>query len=237
MLPEVVKNLLIINGLMFLLTVVLGSKFVDLTHYLALYMPGSGNFAPHQLVTHVFMHGNFTHLLFNMFALWMFGSALENVWGAKRFLIYYLLTGIGAGLIHLGVSLIELNMVAQDLSADAIAQIKSQGADILASGRNYVDATWAKYNLQLNVPTVGASGAVFGLLLAFGMLFPNSRIYLYFAIPVKAKYFVIGYGLLELFNGIRNHPADNVAHFAHLGGMVIGYLVIQYWKKNSRTLY
>ena len=237
-LPDVVKNLLIINGLMFLLTVVLESQgMLNLTNILALFPPGSEAFRPHQIITHIFMHGSFSHILFNMFALWMFGSALENVWGAKRFLTYYILTGIGAALIHMGVSQFEIAAAANQLSAEAIATIQNEGWQILQNNQNYTNQLWGKYNLLLNRPTVGASGAVFGLLLAFGMIFPNTRIYLYFAIPIKAKWFVIGYGLIELYSGIRNNPEDNVAHFAHLGGMLIGYLIIKYWQKKSPHLY
>ncbi len=236
--PEVVKNLMIINGLLFFLSAVLGDKFfVDLSKWLALYQPGSGSFMPHQLVTHVFMHGSLSHIFFNMFALWMFGSALENVWGAKRFLVYYMLTGIGAGLFHLGVTQLQISWAEAELTAQQIATVLEQGKGALAIGKNFTDPDMAKYNYLLNIPTVGASGAVFGLLLGFGMLFPNQRIYLYFAIPIKAKYFVIGYGLLELITGLSNRPGDNVAHFAHLGGMVIGFLIIKYWQRNSGHFY
>lgn len=170
------------------------------------------------------MHGNFTHLLFNMFALWMFGKVLENVWGGKKFLIYYMITGIGAACIHLLISQYQ------------IINISNQIPDMLnlaIEGRYNPSIPISKRLTQLIItPTVGASGAVFGLLLAFGMLFPNTLLYLYFAIPIKAKYFVIAYGLLELYAGISNNPADNVAHFAHLGGMIFGYFLIKYWKKN-----
>jgi membrane associated rhomboid family serine protease len=234
LLPEVIKNLLIINGLFFLGTVVLGDSLgINLYDTLALYMPGSESFQPFQLVSHMFMHGNFGHILFNMFALWMFGYALENVWGGKRFLIYYMITGLGAALIHLGWNYFELMQVAQNVSPDQIEMVIREGGQLLANNQNYVDPNLAKINLIYNIPTVGASGAVFGILLAFGMMFPNTRIYLYFAFPIKAKYFVIGYGLLELFNGIANDPSSNVAHFAHLGGMLFGFLLIKYWKRKG----
>ncbi len=231
--PPVVKNLLIINGLFFLATIAAQSYGIDLTEMLGLHIPQSDYFKPHQLVTYIFMHGGFNHILFNMFALWMFGSSLENYWGGKRFLIYYMITGLGAGFIHLGVQEWQLFSVMGQLTADQIELVQSEGAAALQIGQNYTDVLMAKYNLLLNIPTVGASGAVFGLLLAFGMMFPNSQIYLYFLFPIKAKYFVILYGLFELYSGISNNPGDNVTHFAHLGGMIFGYILIKYWQKNQ----
>ncbi|MCF8379093.1 MAG: rhomboid family intramembrane serine protease [Bacteroidales bacterium] len=229
-LPPIVKNLLIINGLFFLGMIAFSSR-IDLSDYLGLHYPVSPLFKPHQLVTYMFMHGGVTHILFNMFALWMFGNALENVWGPKRFLIYYMVTGIGAGLLHLLVIYIQVISVEGQLSPELIAQVRDTGFSVLQEGKNFADPLLGKLNMLYNTTTVGASGAVFGLLLGFGMLFPNSIIYLYFAIPVKAKYFVIGYGALELYFGFSNNPGDNIAHFAHLGGMIFGYFMIMYWKK------
>lgn len=234
-LPPVVKNLLIINGLFFLATMALSRYGIDLVKLLGLYIPQSDLFRPHQFVSYIFMHGGMNHIFFNMFALWMFGNAIENYWGGKRFLVYYMVTGLGAGLIHLGVMEFELFSVLKQLTYEEIAMVKEQGATILQSGQNYSNIHLAELNLLLNTPTVGASGAVFGLLLAFGMMFPNAQIYLYFLFPIKAKYFVIGYGLIELFSGVSNRAGDNVAHFAHLGGMIFGYALIKYWqKKGSR---
>ena len=174
------------------------------------------------------MHGSFTHLFFNMFALWMFGKILENIWGEKRFLIYYMITGIGAAFIHLLISQYQIISISNQIP---------ELVSIAIEGKYNPSIPLSKKLTQLIItPTVGASGAVFGLLLAFGMLFPNALLYLYFAIPIKAKYFVIGYGILELYAGISNNPADNVAHFAHLGGMIFGYILIKYWKKNT-TIY
>lgn len=233
LIPPVVKNLLIINGLFFLAMMALSSSFgIDLVKYLGLHVFQSEYFKPHQLVSYIFMHGGMSHILFNMFALWMFGSNIENYWGGKRFLIYYLITGLGAGFIHLGVVEAQLISLANSMSMEDIAMVRDEGLAILESGRNYSDSNLGKYNLLLNTPTVGASGAVFGLLLAFGMMFPNSQIYLYFLFPIKAKYFVILYGAFELYSGIQNNPGDNVAHFAHLGGMLFGYILIKYWEKH-----
>lgn len=240
LLPDVIKNLLIINGLFFLGTLVIGSTFkFDLGQYLGLYMPGSPNFQPYQLITHMFMHSStsYTHILFNMFALWMFGYALENVWGAKRFLIYYLVTGFGAAALHLGINYFEAMSLHSQLLD--MGYTSSQLAQYIQeySQPGIYSTGWPEelkqYMFKFNIPTVGASGAVFGILLAFGMMFPNTYIYLYFAIPVKAKYFVMAYGAFELYNGIANDPTSNVAHFAHLGGMLFGFLLLKYWQKNS----
>jgi len=236
-LPEVVKHLLIINGLFFLATITLDSMGFDMYLFFGLHQFQSPDFMPHQLITHLFMHGNFTHLFFNMFALWMFGKVLENVWGGKKFLIYYMITGLGAAAIHLGVSQYEIMSLQAQISSNDLNTILNEGGNILAGGQNYTNPIMGKLNLLIHTPTVGASGAVFGVLLAFGMLFPNALLYIYLAIPIKAKYFVILYGLLELYAGISNNPADNVAHFAHLGGMIFGFLLIKYWRKNSNTFY
>jgi len=226
-LPEVVKNLLILNGLFFLATVSLNNLGIDLVKILGLHQFQSPDFRPHQLITHLFMHGNFTHLFFNMFALWMFGKILENVWGSKRFLIYYIITGIGAASIHLLISQYQIISISNQIP---------EMVNLAIEGRYNPSIPISKKLTQLIItPTVGASGAVFGLLLAFGMPFPNALLYLYFAIPIKAKYFVIGYGLIELYAGISNNPADNVAHFAHLGGMIFGFFLIKYWKNDMTT--
>ncbi len=232
LLPPVVKNLLIINGLFFLGTYALSTLGIDLVKLLGLFLPQSDYFRPHQLVSYIFMHGSFEHIFFNMFALWMFGNSIENVWGGKRFLIYYMVTGLGAGLIHLGVLEWQYFSTIGQVPADVAEMVRQEGMSVLETGRNYADENLATLNSVLNVPTVGASGAVFGLLLAFGMMFPNVEIYLYFLFPIKAKWFVIGYGLLELFSGVSNRPGDNVAHFAHLGGMLFGFILIKYWQKN-----
>ncbi|MBN3036073.1 MAG: rhomboid family intramembrane serine protease [Bacteroidales bacterium] len=232
LLPMVVKNLLIINGLFFLATISL-SRMIDLTDMLGLHYPASPLFKPHQLITYMFMHGGFAHIFFNMFALWMFGNALENVWGPRRFLVYYMITGIGAGLLHLLVIHIQVAGIERNLSPEAISEVTGKGYDLLKEGKNYSDSLLGKLNILYNTTTVGASGAVFGILLGFGMLFPNALIYLFFAIPIRAKYFVILYGAIELYAGIANNPGDNVAHFAHLGGMIFGYLLLIYWKKRG----
>ena len=219
-LPVVVKNLLIINGLVFLAQVTFEQTgLFSLENLFALHDVHSVYFRPHQLVSHLFMHGSFGHIFFNMFALWMFGNVLENYWGAKKFLIFYIACGLGAGLLHLGVLYYENIPVMQlfhSLPAD-------QQTELLYSP-----------NFKVNTATVGASGAVFGCLAAFGYLFPNSLIYLYFFIPIKAKWFVLMYAAMEFFLGVRNSAGDNVAHWAHLGGALVGFLLVLYWKKRDR---
>jgi len=237
LMPVVTKNLLIINGLAFLATLSIGKAFgYDANAHLGLYYVGSDHFLPVQFVTYMFLHGDFYHLLFNMFAFWMFGAAIENYWGPKRFLFYYLATGIGAAIIQQFVAFVRIESLAANLDPMLLQEVLSEGSTILETGRNYIGDA-GEINLIYNIQTVGASGSVFGILLAFGMLFPNTLIYIYFMIPVKAKWLVIGYGALELFSGIANNPNDNVAHFAHLGGMLFGFILIKYWKKTDNKYY
>ncbi|MFC2086712.1 rhomboid family intramembrane serine protease [Bacteroidota bacterium] len=267
--PPVVKNLLIINVLLLLATGVARTVMgVDLTRAFGLHYVESNYFRPYQIVTHMFMHANFWHLFFNMFALWMFGKVLEGVWGSKRFLIYYFVTGLGAAALHTFVQWIEFSSIQKDLMAfmntpsveGFVLFIKDhfpQYENFLKSNGTYnnlVDA-WASnpdnshyanqsveylnaiFNRVKDIPTVGASGAVYGVLLGFGVLFPNTQIMLLFPpIPIRAKYFVIIYGALELYLGLTQ-PGSNIAHFAHLGGMLFGFLLIKYWNKNTRNFY
>lgn len=238
-LPEVIKNLLIINGLFFLGTVVLKNFGINLTEKLGLFLPGSSNFEPYQFVTHIFMHDslNIGHILMNMFMLWMFGNMLENMWGGKKFLIFYMVTGLGAGLLYTMVHYVEalslqnqlinagmsqydlLNLIQSGSYSSEIAQ--AVGNDVI---RNY----WQIYN----TPIIGASGAVYGVLMAFGMKFPNVKLYVYFLFPIKAKWLVIILGAFEFYQGL-NPDGSNIAHFAHLGGMLFGFLLIKYWDKKE----
>jgi len=237
LLPPVIKNLLIINVLMFFLSLVLYQSGMDLTDLLGLHFPLSEKFRPYQIVTYMFMHSitDPMHIFFNMFALWMFGNTLENLWGSKRFLIYYMVTGLGAVFLHSLVLSLELHPLVnyvretydiQNFSAETIDQLYEMNdpkAKALAIG--------------LVTPTIGASGAVFGVLLAFGMLFPNTQLMLLFPpIPIKAKYFVIGYGLIELYLGLTQ-PGSNIAHFAHLGGMLFAFFLIKSWKKDRTNFF
>ena len=196
-------------------TLVFGQMGFDIIRQFGMYIPQSQQFAPYQLVTHLFLHANMSHIFFNMFALWMFGNALENQWGSQRFLIFYLVTGLGAAMCHLGVNVYEHyhHMALYEMTG---SQASLQSLRMLE---------W--------VPTVGASGAVFGVLLGFGMTYPNQKIYLYFLMPIKAKYFVLGYGILELWSGF-SQASSNIAHFAHVGGMLFGFLLIRYWQSTQR---
>ncbi len=208
---------------------------IDLTNILGMHYFGSHLFKPYQIITYMFMHANFGHIFFNMFALWMFGSVLENYWGPKRFFSYYMITGIGAIMVQMVVTYIQIMNVMPFLSPEQIEMVKTEGYKILAENKNYIDVYEGKLNLLYNTGTLGASGAVFGLLLAFGMTFPNSVIYLYFAIPIKAKWFVILYAALELYSGLSNNPSDNVAHFAHLGGALVGLIIILFWNRKTKN--
>jgi membrane associated rhomboid family serine protease len=222
--PPVVKNLIIVNVLVFIAqeTFGRGNPYV-IENLFALHDVHSVYFKPHQLLTHMFMHGSFEHILFNMFALWMFGSLLENYWGGKRFLQFYIFCGLGAALLHLGVLYLEMEPVMaifHQLPVDKQLELINSP------------------EFKVNVATLGASGAVFGCLAAFGYLFPNSLIYVYFLIPIKAKWFVLIYAGLELWLGFRNSAGDSVAHFAHLGGAITGFIIVFIWNKtNRKTLY
>ena len=233
-LPDVIKNILIINCLLFLATVTLESQGVDLTKILGLHQFQSDDFRPHQLITHMFMHGSIAHLFFNMFAVWMFGKVLENVWGGKRFLKFYIITGLGAALIYVGFIQLQIDGIS-NLNPDFLEAAKNKKAYLDNNGGFIPES--AELTRLVNTPMVGASGALFGILLAFGMLFPNTLLYIYLAIPIKAKYFVMLYGAMELFLGFRNLPGDNIAHFAHLGGMIFGFILLKYWKQDRNTFY
>lgn len=236
--PPVVKNLLIINGLLLLAMFALQRLDINITNYLGLFFPASKWFMPHQIITSMFMHANFSHLFFNMFALFMFGRVLENVWGGKRFLIYYMATGIGAVVLHSVVNYIQAYPILQQISDNEINIIIKEGREAIMSSRNFIDPNLAKLNAIYNVPVVGASGAVFGILLAFGMLFPNAELMLLIPpMPLKAKYFVVIYGIAELFFGVANFQGDNIAHFAHLGGMLFGFILLKYWKQDRNKFY
>ncbi len=192
--PMVVKNILIINVVLFAAKFLL-NETIDLDRYLDLYPVGTPYFKPHQFITYMFMHADLSHIFLNMLGVYMFGSILENIWGAKRFLNCYLLCGLGAAALQLGIS---------------------------------------AFNNQFTI-LLGASGSVFGLLVAFAMMFPNTELQLYFVIPVKAKYLVIGYSLFELYNGFFAN--DNVAHFAHLGGLAVGIIIMLIWKRNKNFFF
>ena len=216
-LPTVTKNLLIINVLCFFGMLVAKRYGIDVENLLGLHFFLASDFNLSQLISYMFMHANFQHIFFNMFAVWMFGRVLEQVWGPKRFLTYYLICGIGAGLIQELVQYVEYAFTLSNYDSVNLG---------IAGGIIPMEE-------YLNMmTTVGASGAVYGILLAFGMLFPNSQMFIFpLPFPIKAKYFVIGYAVLELFLGLGG--GDGVAHFAHLGGMLFGLILIIYWRKKN----
>lgn len=183
------------------------------------------------------MHAGIEHILFNMFAVFMFGRVFEVIWGGKKFLFYYLVAGLGAAIIQQIVWYIDYNAIAGgiDNMPAVMQQLSSEGSKVLSEGYNYSDEYLGRLNILLNIPTVGASGAVFGILLAFGYMFPKEKLFLFFLpIPIPARIFVIIYGLIELVAGVANFSWDNVAHFAHLGGLIFGLLLILFWKKRGK---
>ncbi len=233
-LTPVVKMLLIANISVFFLGELLLMTGFDIGDYFALYYFKSEKFYAFQYFTYMFMHGNFSHLFFNMFALFMFGRYIEQYFGEKKFLIYYIITGIGAAFVHTLVSYIQIQNLSATIPQEGLDLVVNQGHLILEQSQNYIDSGLQKMNLLINTPMVGASGAIFGILLAYGMLFPNTELIIFpLPIPVKAKYLVVFYGVLELFLGVRNASGDNVAHFAHLGGMIFGIIMIKLWKKKN----
>ena len=214
--PPVTKNLLIVNVLVFMATWVFERSGTDLTSLFGLHFFLASDFRVYQFLTYMFLHGGFTHILFNMFALWMFGSVMERVWGPKKFLFYYIVCGIGAGIIQ------ELVQYADYMIQGLAAYQYVNAGGVQMTTDTYINL-WT---------TIGASGAVYGILLAFGMIFPNERLFIIpFPFPIKAKWLVTGYVALELFSAMSG-PGDGVAHMAHLGGMLFGFLLIRYWQKH-----
>jgi membrane associated rhomboid family serine protease len=269
-LPLVIKNLLIINGLVFLAQNTfdgsspgggIGIGFI--ANNFALHHILSPLFQPWQLLTHMFMHGSFIHLLGNMFVLWMFGSVLENLWGPKRFIIFYLICGFGAALLHLGALYYENYHLLADFEAfrqgptvqKYLGMLDNYRMDAGYNGQPAyrIGRAWEAepnnlqmaeqammmvnhyVNAAISQPTLGASGAVFGCLAAFAYLFPNTRIYLYFFVPVKAKWFVLFYIIFELTMAVNNSAGDNIARWAHLGGALVGFLLVYFWNKSNRN--
>ncbi len=251
---DVVKHLLIINVLMFLASMIFN------TDMFALYYPGSEKFQPFQLVTHFFMHANIGHIFFNMFALVMFGSAIETLWGPKKFLFFYIFCALGAAALHLGYTYYEFSQLFDTISEfkknpssesfyaffsnswdyltpeyqERISRIERSldnnvTREVVQTGASTMESL---VRAKMDIPMVGASGAIFGLLLAFGMFFPNAELMLiFFPVPIKAKYFIPILMVVELFLGVNRFSWDNIAHFAHLGGALFGWLLILYWRR------
>ncbi len=265
-LPTIVKNLIIVNAIVYFAQFVSGNFGIDLVNLLGLHYWKSEYFGVWQFVTHMFLHGSMGHIFMNMFALWMFGSVLENVWGPKKFLTFYILCGLGAAVLHMAVVGYQFNSIESAFSAyqnnPTAAQLehfgkvlsKMSGASLNISPGAYVNSTEMIKSLHSELygytlgngqhmqglfdsATIGASGAVFGVLFAFGFLFPNTLLYIYFLVPIKAKYVVAAYAIIELFAGIQNSAGDNVAHFAHLGGMLVAFIILKIWKNDRRNFY
>lgn len=233
--PPIVKNLIIINVIVWIaeqilekqyhiaerisLYPIMPKKLHDILVYNGVYADFE-KFQPYQIATHMFAHGPLFHILFNMFALWMFGRILENVWGGKRFLLFYLICGVGAALCHLAIQYFRCEQLLEVIQA------------------NPNDPRIATL-LGAAAPAVGASGAIMGLLVAFAYLFPNTELYIMFIpIPVKAKWAVLGMAAIDLFGGVANMSGDNIAHFAHLGGALTGFILVMIWNKtNHKTFY
>lgn len=234
-LGPVTKNLLLINLIVWAAMAFTGDYATSrMLRYGALHYFTSEDFLPSQLLTYMFMHESFTHLFFNMFALFMFGGIIEASMGSQRFLFYYISCGLGAALIQEGVFAIIISHTAAQLSPEMVDAVYAQGNELLSQGMSFVDPAMHKLNLLINIPTLGASGAIYGILLAFGYIFPRRPIFLMFIpVPIQARWMVLGYGVIELLQAISNNPGDNTAHLAHLGGMIIGLAMLIYWRKRG----
>ena len=238
-LTEAIKHLIIINVIFFAIPELMK---LDIAQYLALYFPQNDSFGIWQYVSHMFMHGSFMHISFNMYALWAFGTPLEQMWGRNKFLFFYFSAGLGAGVIYTLVNYYQFNGVYEQLINMGISSADIQS--ILDSGR-YNDTVISLSNKEMSefyslyhTPAVGASGAVYGILVAFGMTFPNAKLALiFFPVPIAAKYFIPVMLLGDLFFGMTKYSIGNVAHFAHIGGALIGFIIAWYWKKNQFRTY
>lgn len=250
----VVKYLIIINTLMLVITWVLGGYGINLYHIFGLYNVKSEYFRPYQFITHMFMHGGFWHLFFNMYALYLFGVILERVWGSERFLFFFFVTGLGAAFFYSLVNYWTMSALSNNIQQFMVnptvdnfkmlvmkyPKLFNGNVQAIIQNWNVQDVNNIRQQLdnllqsQLNIPTVGASGAIFGLLMAFGFIFPDVPLMLiFFPVPIKAKWFVLGYGVLELFSGLLHITGDHIAHFAHLGGMLFGYIILKIWYKDN----
>ncbi len=264
-LPYVTKNILVINVVLFLLTMFFQGK-IDLVDLLGMHLPGADSFKPYQVISHIFMHGSIGHIFFNMLIFWIFGSVLENIWGAKRFLNFYLITGLGAAFLHYGVVYLQmkpdLDALQMFLDNPSIGNLDGF-IGFMSENENFANYFAGMYNryypafmidpespkaisdmrlLVMEVKAaymdgpniIGASGAVAGVMIAYAYLFPNTELYLYFIIPVKAKFLAIAYIAYELYQVYLNNPYDNIAHWAHLGGALFGFLIVRFWFNSDR---
>jgi len=228
-LPVVTKNIIIINVIMYLATLAFETVNIDLVKLFGLHYYLADDFKPHQFITYIFMHGGFSHILFNILGVYIFGQVLEQVWGPKRYLIFYILTGLGAALAQYIIMHFEITEVLDIFNQ----HINSRNLDT-SQRAEFINQKYEYLNKHV---IIGASGSLFGLLGGFGMLFPNRELYLYFFIPIKAKWLVILYGGFEIFSGLQNNPTDNVAHFAHIGGLLVGIALVLFWRKDRNHFY
>lgn len=233
---EAVKHLVIINAIFFIVPQLVPT--LGLQNMFALYFPENEHFGFWQFLTHMFMHGGFTHLLFNMYALWAFGTPLEQMWGKNKFIFFYLSAGLGAGVIYTLVNYYQFNGVYEELIKIGLSSTEIQS--ILTTGSyndtliNIPQDKMIEFYSTYHTPAVGASGAVYGILVAFGLSFPNAKLALiFFPVPIAAKYFIPAIILGDLFFGITKYSVGNVAHFAHIGGALIGFIIAWYWKQNQ----
>ncbi|RLD29523.1 MAG: rhomboid family intramembrane serine protease [Bacteroidetes bacterium] len=244
---DTVKHLLIINVIMFVGTMAIGNDQLFYRLF-ALYFPKNDLFQLWQIITHMFMHGNFQHILFNMFALWMFGTAVEQIFGKRKFIFFYISAGLGAALLQLGYYYFKFYS-GMDILTEA-GFVQSQVMDVLSSGFNRYDTRWNSLMSQdqlanfvgvFNSSMVGASGAIMGILVAYGMLFPNSKLMLIFLpIPIKAKYFIPAIIAIDLFSavsGVSIFSPNNTAYIAHIGGALTGFIIMYFWKKDQFDKY
>lgn len=234
-LTQAIKHLIIINVIMYFAPQLLN---MDLTNLFALHYPKNEHFGVWQYVTHMFMHGGTAHLLFNMYGLWAFGTPLEQMWGRNKFLFFYFSAGIGAGLIYTLANYYQFNGIYEQLIGMGVSPAEIQ--NILSSGQ-YNDSlitlsnkTMSEFYSLYHTPAVGASGAIYGILVAFGLTYPDAKLALIFLpVPIAAKYFIPLIILSDLFFGMTSYSIGNIAHFAHIGGAIIGFIIAWYWKKNQ----
>lgn len=238
-LTDAIKHLIIINVIMYFAPQFLN---LDLTNIFALHYPQNEHFGVWQYVTHTFMHGSTMHLLFNMYALWAFGTPLEQMWGRNKFLFFYFSAGIGAGLIYTLVNYYQFNGIYEQLVTIGISPSEIQ--NVLNTGQYNDDIitlsnkTMSEFYSLYHTPAVGASGAVYGILVAFGLTFPNAKLALiFFPVPIAAKYFIPLMIASDLFFGVTKYSIGNVAHFAHIGGALIGFIIAWYWRKKQLKSY
>lgn len=236
--PNVTKNLLIINIIFFVATFLFKTRGIDLQSLLGIHYPSSQFFEPYQIVTHFFMHADIMHIFFNMFALVIFGSHLERVWGEKRYLLFYIITAIGAAILYAAVQGFEVySATGQFFPSMDIINIERTNYGITYNIEPALPGYDAVSRIYLST-SLGASGAIYGLITAFALLFPNTQFMLLFPpIPIKAKWLAIGLGVIALYSGFQNNPGDSVAHFAHLGGMLFGFILVKLWQKDTTSFY